>query len=434
MTRPSTVYATADDDADGDVVALLRPVVADRLAAAGPGQPAPSLPQILDAVLDDHARAALRSGAAPLTEPAEARVRRQLRDLFGGAGGLQPLLDNPDIETINIDGYENVHVQYRDGTRRQVAPVASSDAELIELLRELGARGGAHERRFGPDRPELSMQLPDGSRLHAIHIVSDRVGVSIRRHSRDTTLDELQAKATISPGLRELLRALVLSRRNIVISGGPAAGKTTFLRGLASAIPSVQRLITVEDSYELALPRDRHPDMLAMQAREANIEGAGEFTVDQCVRASLRLTPDRVIVGEVRGAEVVTMCKAMSIGIDGSMATVHASSSRQALLRLTTYAMEPPAMYPREAAVALIAGAVHVVVHLDRATDGTRVVSSIREIVGEDGGQITSNEVYSPDHTRRAVPATRLRDDTLDQLIAVGLNPAVLEQDSWGRR
>ncbi|HEX8627011.1 MAG TPA: ATPase, T2SS/T4P/T4SS family, partial [Catenuloplanes sp.] len=337
---------------DTDIVAALRPVVAARLATAAGTVSAPSVDRVLEQVLDEHARDALRRGTAPLSEATEARVRRTLRDSFGGAGGLQPLLDDPDIETININGYDTVHVQYRDGTRRQVAPVAASDAELVELLRELGARGGAHERRFGPDRPELSMQLPDGSRLHAIHVVSDRVGVSIRKHSRGTTLQELTRKGTITPALRELLRALVVGRFNTVISGGPAAGKTTFLRGLASAIPASQRLITIEDSYELALPHDEHNDMLAMQAREANIEGAGEFTVDQCVRASLRLTPDRVIVGEVRGAEVVTMCKAMSIGIDGSMATVHASSSRQALLRLTTYAMEPPALYPREAAVA----------------------------------------------------------------------------------
>jgi Flp pilus assembly CpaF family ATPase len=419
---------------DSALVADLRPQVAARLAADPSGQGHASLNKVIDEVLDAHARAALRRATRPPSDQMEERVRQQLRHSFHGAGGLQPLLDDPDIETININGFDTVHVQYRNGSRRQVGPVASSDAELADLLRELGARGGAHERRFGPDRPELSMQMENGSRLHAISVVSDRIGVSIRRHTQGTTLDELLLKGTITRGLRALLRALVLARFNIVICGGPTTGKTTTARALTSEIPPEQRLITIEDSYELALSRDLHPDMLAMQAREANIEGAGEFTVDQCVRASLRLTPDRVIVGEVRGAEVVTMCKAMSIGIDGSMATVHASSSRQALLRLTTYAMEPPASYPREAAVALIAGAVHFIVHLERVRGGTRVVSSIREIVGEDGGQIVSNEVYAPDSTRRAVPASRLRDDTLDRLIDVGLDPAMLHHDRWGTR
>jgi pilus assembly protein CpaF len=416
---------------EAEIVSRLRREVGARLAATSAGEPGAAVDDVIAEVLLSHAREALRDGAQPLSKHAEDRVEQQLRDSFNGAGALQPLLEDPNIETININGFDNVFVQYRNGTRARVAPVASSDAELTDLLRELGARGGAHERRFGPDRPELSMQMENGSRLHAISVVSDRIGVSIRRHAYGTTLEELLHKGTITVGLKELLQALVRARFNLVISGGPTAGKTTFLRGLASAIPPEQRLITIEDSYELALPRDQHPDMLAMQAREANIEGVGEFTVDQCVRSSLRLTPDRVIVGEVRGAEVVTMCKAMSIGLDGSLATVHASSSRQALLRLTTYAMEPPALYPRDAAVALIAGAVHMVIHLDRTTGGTRVVASIREIVGEDHGQIVSNEVYSPAPTGHAMPATQLRDDTLDRLYGVGFDPSVLQYHHW---
>jgi Flp pilus assembly CpaF family ATPase len=143
------------------------------------------------------------------------------------------------------------------------------------------------------------------------------------------------------------------------------------------------------------------------------------------------MSPDVVIVGEVRGAEVVWMAKAMSIGIDGSMCTVHASDSAQALLRLVAYAMEPPALYPRGAAVALLASAVHVVIHLDVTRDGTRVVSSVREVAGSDGEQILSNEIYRPGPDSRAVPATPLRTETLDHLVAVGFDPAVLRQDRW---
>jgi Flp pilus assembly CpaF family ATPase len=265
--------------------------------------------------------------------------------------------------------------------------------------------------------------------------ISDRVVASIRRHRLlEVTLDDLVKLGELTPAMRNLFTAMVQARRNIVISGGPAVGKTTFLRALANAIPPTERLITVEDAYELALDRDTHPNLVAMQAREANLEGVGEFSLDQCVRACLRLSPDRVIVGEVRGSEVVTMAKAMSIGVDGSLATVHASSSRQALMRLVTYAMEPPARYPRQAAIALIAQAVHFVVHLDRAAgDGTRVVASLREVTGDDGDQIMSNEVYRPGPDQRAVPATRLRDDTLDLLLAAGLDPTTLDADGWRR-
>ncbi|WP_444951098.1 CpaF family protein [Micromonospora ureilytica] len=417
-----------------DVLDALRATVAVQLqvSVVGTVDSTSDVDLLISNALDEYAREALHRGQPPLSETAEHRIRQALRNSFVGAGGLQPLLDDEAIETININGCDNVQVQYRDGRRARVAAVAHSDAELIEQLRDMGARLGAHERRFDPDAPELAMQLPGGARLHAMQVISDRVAVSIRRHPMvKVSLDDLVGMAELTPTMADLFTALVLARRNIVISGGPAAGKTTFLRALASAIPVQERLIVIEDSRELSLDPQVHPDMISMQARQANIEGVGEFSLDQCVRAALRLTPDRVILGEVRGAEVVQMAKAMSIGVDGSMATVHASSSSQALLRMTTYAMEPPASYPRSAATSLLGEAVHMVVHLDRTPNGLRVVSSVREIVGTDGDQIMSNEVYRPGPDRQAVPATRLRDETMDRLVDVGLDPAVLDRDGW---
>lgn len=435
MTRPQVNLAPAGD---AGLVTTLRPRVAAQLEPAGGAVPGGRWRELVDRavgeVLEAHADEQLSAGRTPLDTATESRVRRALADSFVGAGGLQSLLDDPEIETINVNGCDNVWVHYRDGTRTRVAPVASSDEELAALLQDLGARHGAHERRFSVDHPELSMQLGN-SRLHAMRNISDRVVASIRRHRLlEVTLDDLVKLGELTPAMRDLFTAMVAARRNIVISGGPAVGKTTFLRALANTIPHTERLITVEDAYELALDRDAHPNMFAMQSREANLEGVGEFSLDQCVRASLRLSPERVIVGEVRGSEVVTMAKAMSIGVDGSLATVHASSSRQALMRLVTYAMEPPARYPREAAIALVAQAVHVVVHLDRAAgDGTRVVASVREVTGDDGDQIMSNEVYRPGTDHRAMPATRLRDETVDLLLAAGLDPATLDTDGWWR-
>lgn len=416
-------------------VEALRVVVAAGLAeAAAGGQPTGAareavVDRLVTEALDAHARQALREARPPLDTGAEARVRRALRDAFLGLGGLQPLLEDPCIETININGCDNVWVRYRDGTRARVAPVAGSDAELIALLRDLGA-GGAHERRFDHGEPELSMQLPGGERLFALMDVTDRVAVSIRLHPlKRISLADLVGKGEMTPGMASLFTAMVRARRNVVVSGGPAAGKTTLLRALAHAIPRHERIFTVEDAFELSLSHQDHPDLLAMQTREPNTEGAGGYDMNRLLRSSLRMTPDRVIVGEVRGAEVVQMAKAMSIGIDGSMATVHASSSRQALDRLVTYAMEPPASYPRDAATALIAGAVHFVIHLDLATDGTRVVSSVREVVDTDGDQILSNEVYAPGADRRGRPATQPR--SLGQLIAAGFDPALLDAARW---
>jgi Flp pilus assembly CpaF family ATPase len=370
---------------------------------------------------------------------------------FGALGGLQPLLDDESIETININGCDRVFVQYRDGSRARVGPVADSDEDLVAMLQALAAgRPGAggqegngrarHERRFDHGSPQLQLSLPGGARLHALMDVTDRPSVSIRRHlTSDISVADLVHAGALSDGLGQLLPAMVRARRNIVISGGPATGKTTLLRALAGAIPPDERILTVEDVYELDLPVADHPDLVAQQVREPNLEGAGGFGMAQLLRASLRMTPDRVIVGEVRGPEVVQMAKAMSIGIDGSMATVHASSSAQALARLVAYAMEPGAGYSHPAATALIGGAVHVVVHLAFGPDGRRVVASVREVLGDPGGGgeggfgvIATNEIYAPGPAGRAVPATLPR--CLDQLEQAGFDPGWIEHDRRAAR
>jgi Flp pilus assembly CpaF family ATPase len=441
MDRPADA-ATAAARSRIAVVAALRPQVAAWLDAAHPdGRPdqrwEQTVAQAVDEVLRAYARHTLAAGRPPLDVAIESQIAQALRAEFLGAGGLQALLDDDTIETININGPRDVWLHRSDGSRTRAAPVAASQQELVALLRDLATRAGSQERRFAADSPELSLQLlargtdgepAGGARLHAIMDITDEIAVSIRRHRLlRVSLDDLVRMGTLTPGLRQVLGALVRARRNLVVSGGPAAGKTTLLRALAAEIAPQVRLIVVEDTSELALSRQEHPNLVTMQARLPNAEGVGEFTLDDCVRASLRLAPDRVIVGEVRGAEVTTMAKAMSIGAPGSLATVHAESSRQAFLRLVTYAMEPPASYSHAAATALIAGAVHAVIHLDQATDGTRVVASIREVVGEEDGQILSNEVYQPGPDRRAVPASRFSDHTMTLLTARGLDPAALE-------
>ena len=379
----------------------------------------------------------------PLVAPAVERevVVEVLNELFGMAG-LQPLLDDPTIETINANRFDRVIVQHTDGRRVRVAPIAASNDELTDLVRLLAARASSQERRFDHGSPAVNLQLPGGERLFAVMgLTADGVtSLSIRRHGYLTaTLPQLRERGTIDTGLREFLRTLVRARKNILITGGAAAGKTTMLRALASEMDPLERIITIEDAFELGLERDPniHADVTALQAREPNVEGEGAVSQAELVRWGLRMSPDRVIVGEIRGPEVIPMCNAMSQGNDGSMATLHASSSRIAFTRLASYAAQGAERLSLEATALLVASAVHFVVHLGRGGDRTtRVVSSVREIVDADGAQVVSNEVYRPGSDGRARPvAGALRTDTLDELAAAGLDPIVLKRpDGWWTR
>jgi Flp pilus assembly CpaF family ATPase len=343
------------------------------------------------------------------------------------------------VETVNVNRWDRVFVQYTDGRRAQVAPIAASNAELTDLVRMLAARASSQERRFDYGSPAVNVQLPGGERLFAVLglTAGGVTALSIRRHGYLTvTLSELRARGTVDAGLEEFLRALVRARKNILITGGTSDGKTTLLRALAAELDPLERIVTIEDAFELGLDRDPavHADVTALQAREANIEGAGAVSQAELVRWGLRMSPDRVIVGEIRGAEVIPMCNAMSQGNDGSMATLHASSSQIAFLRLASYAAQATERLPMEATCLLVAGAVHFVVHLARGPERThRVVSSIREVLGAEGTQVISNQVYRPGPDRRARPvAGALRTDTLDELVAAGFDPRFLHQpEGW---
>ncbi|CAM3755849.1 CpaF family protein [Kibdelosporangium persicum] len=399
--------------------------------------------ELARAILDDavlaHSENELMDNRSLVGRDIEQQVITEVINELFGMAGLQPLLDDPTIETINANRFDRVFVQYNDGRRARVAPIASSNEELTDLVRLLAARVSSQERRFDHASPAVNLQLPGGERLFAVMglTAGGVTSLSIRRHGYLTvTLPELRVRGTIDPGLEQFLRALVRAKKNILITGGTGAGKTTLLRALASEMDPMERIVTIEDAFELGLELDPdiHADVTAFQAREANVEGEGAISQAELVRWGLRMSPDRVIVGEIRGPEVIPMCNAMSQGNDGSMATLHASSSRIAFTRLASYAAQGVERLPLEATNLLVASAVHFVVHLARGMDRTsRVVSSVREVVGADGPQVISNEVYRPGSDRRARPvAGALRSDTLDDLVDVGFDPGLLEQpEGW---
>ncbi|PSK89936.1 Flp pilus assembly CpaF family ATPase [Murinocardiopsis flavida] len=379
-------------------------------------------------VLDESAQRALSQGRPVMDAVTEQEVTRRALAQVCGLGPLQELLDDRDIENINLTGTA-VWVRYADGRREQRPAVVGSGEELVALVRRIAAQSPAGERRFDPAAPILDMPLSDGSRLNAVMEVSSAPAVSIRRHRyRTTTLGELRGLGTVDATLVALLRAAVRARRNIVITGGTGAGKTTLLRALAAEVPSSERLVTIEDVAELGLERDRaaHPDAVALHARPPNVEGAGEVTVAELVRAALRMSPDRVIVGETRGSETVPLLTAMSQGNDGSLTTLHAASSEGAASKLGAYAAQSDERLPLEATALLIASAVHLIVHLSAAPAGDRVVTSVREVVGAEGQRVVSNEIYRRSRAGEVVPAAPPSPETIEVLAEHGFEIARL--------
>jgi pilus assembly protein CpaF len=416
------------------------------------------------------------AGSPPGDPVEEQMLAKSVIDALFGMGGLQSLIDDPDIENIDINGCDRVWATFADGSKRLMPAIADTDEEVIEIVRAAASRFGLSERRFDLARPEVDLRLPDGSRLSALMAVTARPAVSIRRHRHtDLSLTDLVQFGTLTPDLASLLTAAVRARKNIVVSGAMNSGKTTLLRALAAEIPARERLVTIEQALELGLESapDRHPDMVALEARPANVEGAGLISVADLVRRALRMNADRVIVGEVLGDEVLPMLNAMSQGRSGSMCTIHADSSAGVFRRIASYAVQAPEHLPLEATNLLIAGALHFVVHLDSDgydnqgydnqsydnqsydNDGygrhhqdqrpawarpsdipdhfpavasrQRFVSSIREVVDAEGVQVISNEVFRPGPDRRPEAASPFRPDTLRELYRHGYHPSGMD-------
>lgn len=383
--------------------------------------------RVIRQVLQERASRALGAGQPVLDSATEEAIVRSAMAQVCGLGPLEVLLDDPQIENLNMTGTQ-VRVRYADGRREQLPPIVERPEDLVALVQRIAATSPQGERRFDSAAPILDMVLEDGSRLHAIRDVVHQPAVSIRRHRyQRVSLGELRRMETLDEVLVALLRAAVRARRNIIITGGTGAGKTTLLRALASEIPPQERLVTIEDVPELRLERDvdAHPDVLAKFSRPPNVEGQGEVTVADQVRAALRESPDRVIVGETRGSETVPLLVAMSQGNDGSLTTLHAADSAGAATKLGAYAALSEERLPLETTALLVAAAVHLVVHVSATPSGQRRVTSVREVVGAEGAQVASNEIYRHEHGQPQ-PAAPPSSATARALMDAGFDVARL--------
>jgi Flp pilus assembly CpaF family ATPase len=458
------------------VLARLRSDVADDLATSGARELSLAdrrelARQFALTRLRDVAAERVASGQTPIGPTQEQRLAQDVLDALFGLGRLQALVDDTAIENIDVNGCDRVWVTYADGEKVMVDPIAESDVELVELLRSAAARFGLSERRFDTAHPELDLRLPDGSRLSALMSVVARPAVSIRRHRYvDLSLSDLERLGTVDSFLVSFLAAAVRCRKNIVVGGAMNSGKTTLIRALSAEIPVRERIVTIEQAFELGLDAmpERHPDMVALEARNANAEGEGGITMARLVRRALRMNADRVVVGEVLGDEVLPMLNAMSQGRSGSMCTIHADSSSGVFRRLASYAVQAPERLPLESTNILIAGAVHFVVFVDvvdepahRASsemrylswrpaerpgepDGhgrrfeavrrQRYVASVREVIDAEGLQVISNEVYRNDRATGGISGAPLRSSTLEELVENGFEPSWRRAETAGWR
>lgn len=393
-----------------------------RVELSGPAKEQYARKLIAD-VLREHAEQLMARGQVPLEQEAERELAEGVHARMFGAGRLQVLLNDDSIENIDLNGGDEVWVtRAGSATHERVDPVASTDEELIELVQGLAAYAGLNSRPWDAANPELNLQLPDGSRLSAIMGVTDRPLISIRRHRFEkVTLADLVGNNTLGESAAEFLRALVSARQNIMIAGATRAGKTTLLRAMAAEIGPEERIITVEKALELGLKKDteRHPNCGELEERIANSEGQGAIPMTQLVRWTLRGNPDRVIVGEVLGAEVIDMLNAMGQGNDGSMSTIHARSARDVFNRVATYAIQSAERLPHEASYQLIAGGLDFVVFVSRhPKTGARRLETILEVNGFDQ-TVQASEIFKANGAQTA-EWTGVMPSRADELEAAG--------------
>ncbi|WP_416054781.1 CpaF family protein [Janthinobacterium svalbardensis] len=366
-------------------------------------------------------------------------LTRDIRNEMLGFGPLETLLSDPTVSDILVNGHKQVYVERR-GKLELTDVVFNDDAHLMKIIDKIVSRVG---RRIDESSPMVDARLPDGSRVNAIipPLAIDGPVMSIRRFSVDPLrLADLVAYTSMTAEMAEVLQGLGKAKMNILISGGTGSGKTTMLNVISGFIGHTERIVTVEDAAELQL---QQPHVVRLETRPPNIEGKGEVSQRALVRNALRMRPDRIILGEVRGAEALDMLGAMNTGHEGSMATIHANTPRDAITRLENMISMAAANLPSKAIRQQISSAISVVVQVSRLIDGKRKVTSIQEITGMEGDVITMQEIFSFKQTgvgeSGAVvgyfSASGIRPHFLERLksFGIGISSAVFEPTGNGR-
>jgi pilus assembly protein CpaF len=336
-------------------------------------------------------RSSISTHGVPLSSADRERLSREILDEIFGLGPLERLLEDPTISDILVNRYDQIYIE-RQGKLERTQLSFRDDQHLIQIIDRIVSRVG---RRVDESSPMVEARLPDGSRVNAIipPLAVDGPCLSIRRFGRDPLTErDLIENKTLTPEMAELLAAMVKGRLNILISGGTGAGKTTLLNVLSSHIPDRERIITIEDAAELQMKQEH---VVRLETRTPNIEGQGAVRQRQLLINSLRMRPDRIIIGEVRGEEAFDMLQAMNTGHEGSLTTVHSNSVRDALARVESMVSMANLSMPERAIRHQIASAIHAVLQVARLADGSRRLMSISEVTGLEGEMITMQEIFS---------------------------------------
>jgi pilus assembly protein CpaF len=379
-------------------------------------------------------RNAVNSEIVPLSFAERERLAREILDEIFGLGPLEPLLKDQTVSDILVNRFDRVFIE-RAGKLELTGLSFKDNSHLMQIIERIVSRVG---RRVDESSPMVDARLSDGSRVNAIipPLAIDGPCLSIRRFGRDpVTARQMIENQSLTEPMLELLSAMVKGRLNILVSGGTGAGKTTLLNVLSGYIPNTDRIVTIEDAAELQLKQEH---VVRLETRPPNIEGKGAVRQRQLVINSLRMRPDRIVVGEVRGEEAFDMLQAMNTGHEGSLTTVHANSPRDAMARVENMVSMANLNIPERAVRHQIASAVHAVIQIARLSDGTRKVTTVSEVTGmDDNGLIAMQDIFSFDRTgtdesgkvRGTFRATGIRPQFADRLAVVGarLRPALFE-------
>ncbi len=331
----------------------------------------------------------------PLSNSERQRLLREITDDVLGHGPIQRFLDDATVTEVMVNRFDQVYIE-RNGQLFKTDVKFTSDEALRRVIERIVSRIG---RRIDESSPLVDARLADGSRVNAIipPLAVNGPALTIRKFGGDAlTVQKLISYGSLSPEMAELLQACVLARMNIIVSGGTGTGKTTLLNALSSFIPSSDRIVTIEDAVELQLQQDH---VIRLESRPPNIEGKGEIAIRDLVRNSLRMRPDRIVVGEVRGGECLDMLQAMNTGHDGSLSTVHANSPRDAISRLETLVLMAGMDIPLRAVREQVSSAVNLIVHISRLRDGSRRVTHITEVQGMEGEIVTLQDAFVFDYS-----------------------------------